>query len=64
MVRKQKQHVREIWEKTGKKIQWKEDSVGGGGDVVREMLMPTLNSLNMASRKYKQALAAEGSDTY
>lgn len=62
VIRKQKQHIREIWEKTGKKILWKEDSIGGGEDVVREMLTPTLNSLNMASQKYRQALAAEGGD--
>jgi transcription initiation factor TFIIH subunit 1 len=61
IIRKQKQHIREVWEKTGKKTQWNSDSVGGGAVVVMEMMEPTTKALDKASREYKKALA-EGTD--
>jgi transcription initiation factor TFIIH subunit 1 len=60
-IRKRKQHIRDVYEKTGKKLQWNPDSIGGGSVVVMEMLEPTINALNKASNEYKKALA-EGSD--
>jgi transcription initiation factor TFIIH subunit 1 len=62
VIVKKKQQIREVWEKTGKKMQWNPDSVAGGAAVVMEMLEPTINSLDKASREYKKALA-EGTDT-
>lgn len=60
-IRKRKQHIRDVYEKTGKKLQWNSDSVGGGSVVVMEMLEPTINALNKASDEYKKAVA-EGPD--
>lgn len=60
-IRKQKQQIREHWEKTGKKMQWNSDSVGGGAAVVMEMMEPTIKALDEASREYQKALA-EGAD--
>lgn len=63
VINAQKQQIRELWEKTGKKMQYKPELVGGGGKVVREMLEPTIFALDKASREYRKALAAEGIDT-
>lgn len=62
-ILKKKQQIREVWEKTGKKLQWKPDSIGGGKKVVQEMLEPTIGAIAKASQKYREALAAEGVDT-
>jgi transcription initiation factor TFIIH subunit 1 len=62
IIRKQKQHIREVWEKTGKKMHWNSDLVGGGAAVVMEMMEPTMAALDKASREYKKALA-EGAET-
>lgn len=58
IIQKQKQQIREVWERTGKKIHWSSDSVGGGATVVMEMLQPTTAALDKASREYKRALTA------
>lgn len=60
IIERQKAHLRDVWEKTGKKIKWNPDSVGGGSKVVREMMQPTIKTLEKASREYRKALAAEG----
>ena len=62
LIRKQKQHIRDVWEQTGKKIQWISNSVGGGEKVVKEMMEPTIKTLHKASKEYRKALAAEGVD--
>jgi len=62
-ILKKKQQIREVWEKTGKKLQWKPDSIGGGKKVVQNMLEPTIGAIAKASQKYREALAAEGVDT-
>ena len=62
IIRKQKQHICEVWEKTRKKLHWNSDSVGGGAAVVMEMMEPTMAALDKASWEYKKALA-EGAET-
>jgi transcription initiation factor TFIIH subunit 1 len=62
VIRKQKQHIRDVWEQTGKKIQWNASSVGGGEKVVKEMMEPTIRTLQKATKEYKKALTAEGLD--
>jgi transcription initiation factor TFIIH subunit 1 len=63
IIQKQKKHIRDVWEQTGKKLKWNASSVGGGEKVVREMMEPTIKTLQKASREYRKALAAEGVDT-
>ncbi|KAH8819943.1 hypothetical protein F5884DRAFT_31057 [Xylogone sp. PMI_703] len=63
IIAKQKQHIRKVWEDTGKKIQWSSNSVGGGEKVVKEMMEPTIKALDKAARDYRKALAAEGVNT-
>ncbi|KAJ8066516.1 hypothetical protein OCU04_005574 [Sclerotinia nivalis] len=62
IIERQKAHLRDVWEKTGKKIKWNPDSVGGGSKVVGEMMQPTIKTLEKASREYRKALAAEGAE--
>ncbi|KAM3078222.1 RNA polymerase II transcription factor B subunit 1 [Clarireedia jacksonii] len=62
IIMKQKVHLRNVWEQTGKKIKWNPDSVGGGERVVREMMQPTIQTLQKASKEYRKALAAESVD--
>lgn len=60
VLRKQKQHIRDVFSSSGKKIQWNPNSVGGGAKVVREMMEPTIKTLAKASKEYRKALTAEG----
>ncbi|KAM3519389.1 hypothetical protein MY4038_009791 [Beauveria bassiana] len=62
-IRRTKQEIRDHFEKTGKKIRWKSDMVGGGRDAVIMMMQPTLNALAKAQADYARALAAEGVQT-
>ena len=64
IVRRQKEHIKDVWEDTGKKIQWNPSTVAGGQKVVKEMMQPTVNTLEKASREYRRALAlaSEGLD--
>lgn len=60
IIRKRKQEIRDHFERTGKKIRWKSDMVGGGRDAVTKLMQPTLDALNKAQADYARALAAEG----
>ncbi|KAM4066950.1 BSD domain-containing protein [Hirsutella rhossiliensis] len=59
-IRKRKQEIRDHFERTGKKIRWKSDMVGGGRDAVVKMMQPILDALDKAQGDYARALAAEG----
>ncbi|KUJ15163.1 uncharacterized protein LY89DRAFT_750435 [Mollisia scopiformis] len=61
-IKRQKQHIKDVYTTTGKKLQWSSSSVGGGEKVVREMMEPTIKTLAKASREYRKALVAEGVD--
>lgn len=59
-IKQRKQEIRSHYEKTGKKIRWKADMVGGGRDAVTKLMQPTLDAINKAKADYVRALAAEG----
>ncbi|KOS18603.1 putative RNA polymerase II transcription factor B subunit 1 [Escovopsis weberi] len=59
-IRQRKQEIRNHFERTGKKIRWKSDMVGGGRDAVLKIMGPTLEALQKAQADYSRALAAEG----
>jgi transcription initiation factor TFIIH subunit 1 len=59
VILKQKQHIKDVWEQTGRKIQWNPKSIGGGEKVVKEMMAPAIRSLQKATREYKKAWAEE-----
>ncbi|PHH81113.1 hypothetical protein CDD80_2098 [Ophiocordyceps camponoti-rufipedis] len=60
LIRKRKQEIREHFERTGKKIRWKSDMIGGGRDAVKSMMHPILQAITKAQADYGMALAAEG----
>lgn len=62
-ILKEKQRIKDLWEQTGKKKKFDPSLVGGGEKVVREMMEPTIKTLQKASKEYRKALAAEGIDT-
>ncbi|CAH0017553.1 unnamed protein product [Clonostachys rhizophaga] len=62
-IKRRKQEIREHYERTGKKIRWKSDMVGGGRDAVLKLMQPTLDALEKAKADYARALAAEGIKT-
>lgn len=59
-IRKRKQGIREHFERTGKKIRWRSDLVGGGRDAVTKLMQPVLDALEKGKADYLRALAAEG----
>lgn len=63
VIRAQKQRIRDVFEKTGKKMNWNPKSVGGGEKVVKDMMEPTIKALQKASEKYRKALQEQGVDT-
>ncbi|GAB0132012.1 hypothetical protein EsDP_00000462 [Epichloe bromicola] len=60
VIRKRKQEIRDHFERTGKKIRWKSDMVGGGRDAVLKLMQPVLDALQKGQDDYSRALAAEG----
>lgn len=60
VIRQRKQEIRNHFERTGKKIRWKSDMVGGGRDAVIKLMQPVLDALDKAQAEYSRALAAEG----
>lgn len=63
VIRQEKQHVRDVFNRSQVKLQWSADSVGGGAKVVQQMMAATIRSLNKAKDEYEKALAAERLDT-
>ncbi|KAG6038990.1 hypothetical protein E4U41_003372 [Claviceps citrina] len=60
VIRRRKQEIREHFERTGKRIRWKSDMVGGGRDAVVKLMQPVLDALQRGQDEYSSALAAEG----
>ena len=61
-ILREKKRIKDLWEQTGKKKRFDSNSVGGGEKVVKEMMEPTVKTLQKASREYRKALASEGID--
>lgn len=59
IIQKRKQEIRSHFERTGKKIRWKPDMVGGGRDAVSKIMQPTLDALRRAQDSYSKALGEE-----
>ncbi|KAL7808277.1 hypothetical protein V8C26DRAFT_423565 [Trichoderma gracile] len=58
-IQKRKQEIRSHFERTGKKIRWKPDMVGGGRDAVSKIMQPTMDALRRAQEFYSRALGEE-----
>ena len=59
VIHKRKQEIRDHFERTGKKIRWKSDMVGGGRHAVVKMMQPVLDALEKARGDYTRALAEQ-----
>lgn len=59
-IAERRREIRDHFARTGKKIRWKADSVGGGRAAVMQLMSSTVNSLKKAQAEYQRALAAEG----
>ncbi|CAK7228256.1 RNA polymerase II transcription factor B subunit 1 [Sporothrix curviconia] len=60
VIEEKKEEIRLLFNKTGRRIKWRPEMIGGGKKAVRVLLGPTINSLETAQNLYKAALAAEG----
>lgn len=56
-VEKLRQHARDVFASTGKKIRVNHAGIGGGEKVVYQLLGPTIRAVDLAISKYKEALA-------
>ncbi|PHH76091.1 hypothetical protein CDD82_4139 [Ophiocordyceps australis] len=59
-IRQRKHDIRIHFERTGKRLKWKSDMVGGGRDAVNNLYRPTFITLEKAQHEYAKALEAEG----
>lgn len=59
-IKRKKQEIWAVYEKTRKKIRWKPEQVGGGRDAVMKLMGPTLDAMKQARDDYDRALLAEG----
>ncbi|KAJ5138592.1 uncharacterized protein N7515_003440 [Penicillium bovifimosum] len=54
-----RQHAREVYESTGRKLRINLEGVEGGQKVVNQLLGPTLHALELASTRYQKELAEQ-----
>ncbi|KAL1903673.1 RNA polymerase II transcription factor B subunit 1 [Sporothrix stenoceras] len=59
-IEEKKEEIRVLYGKTGRRIKWRPEMIGGGRKAVCVLLGPTISSLETAQNLYKAALAAEG----
>ncbi|KAI9814585.1 MAG: RNA polymerase II transcription factor B subunit 1 [Pycnora praestabilis] len=59
-IEKLKRQVRDYQERTGKRMRYNPDIIGGGAKVVNDMLGPTVQAVGKAIAEYRRALAVEG----
>ncbi|OTB01571.1 hypothetical protein M426DRAFT_25470 [Hypoxylon sp. CI-4A] len=60
LIKKRKDEIIQIYERTKRKIKFNPKSVRGGKEAVYKLMEPTLRSLDKAIADYQRALAAEG----
>jgi transcription initiation factor TFIIH subunit 1 len=62
-IKQRKQDILDYYNRTGKRLKWKPESVRGGREAVLALLAPTLTALRKAQELYAKALKAEGITT-
>lgn len=58
-----REEIMRHYEQTGQKKRLDVSKIGGGEKVVREMMAPTIKTVNKAVEEYKKAMAKEGLET-
>ena len=61
-IDKLKKQVLDFFERTGKKRRMDYESTPGGAKVVNQLLAPTVKAIEVATKKYKKALAEQSED--
>ncbi|KAI0121446.1 hypothetical protein F4776DRAFT_630921 [Hypoxylon sp. NC0597] len=59
-IKRRKEEILQIYERTKRKIKFSSKSVRGGREAVLKLMEPTIQSLDKAIADYQRALAAEG----
>ena len=59
-IKKRKEEIIQIYERTKRKIKFNSKSVRGGKEAVFKLMEPAIQSLDKAIADYQRALAAEG----
>jgi transcription initiation factor TFIIH subunit 1 len=57
-----RQHARDVYESTGRKLRVNLEGVEGGQKVVNQLLGPTLHALELASTRYQKELAEQNKE--
>ncbi len=60
IIAQKKEEILLHFNRTGRKIKWRPDSVKGGKSAVLALLSPTVNGLQIAQKHYQAAVMAEG----
>ena len=61
-IDKLKKQVQDFFERTGKKRRMDYESTPGGAKAVNQLLAPTVKAIEVATKKYKKALAEQSED--
>lgn len=61
-IDKLKKQVQDLFERTGKKRRMDYESTPGGAKAVNQLLAPTVKAIEVATKKYKKALAEQSED--
>lgn len=60
VITEKKEEIRVLYSRTGKRLRWRPEMIGGGKRAVQVLLGPTISGLQTAQNLYQAALAAEG----
>ncbi|EFW98488.1 RNA polymerase 2 transcription factor related protein [Grosmannia clavigera kw1407] len=60
VIAEKKEEIRVLYSRTGKRLRWRPEMIGGGRRAVQVLLGPTIHGLQTAQDRYQAALAAEG----
>lgn len=60
VISEKKEEIRVLYSRTGKRLRWRPEMIGGGRKAVLVLLGPTIQGLKNAQNMYQAALAAEG----
>lgn len=59
-IERVRRQVKEVYERTGRKMRVRLEEVGGGRGVVERMMGPTVRAIEVAGERYRRALGREG----
>ena len=59
-IAKKKDEIRAHYQRTGQKVKWRSEMVGGGRQAVMTLLGPTIHALDVAIGRYEKACKEQG----